>query len=172
MSRVGHMEEVIPSGGRRPEPRDLCRFCGTVAATILRRCCAPRGRIETARCSRTRLVQHHGGFDGADLDAEAVSLEMPAPQHVGVQVGPEDADLLVLEHREVFRLLPRRVRGLRVLHGLVALLALYFAVVTLTTVGFGDISPVSWLGRLVTMGMILIGVLVMGSWIQIRRNRA
>jgi voltage-gated potassium channel len=37
---------------------------------------------------------------------------------------------------------------------------LYFALVSLTTVGFGDLAPVSWQGRLITMGMILAGVLV------------
>lgn len=36
----------------------------------------------------------------------------------------------------------------------------YFAVVTLTTVGFGDITPQTELGRLVTMVMILTGVMV------------
>jgi|TARA_B100001964_G_C14212936_1_gene591335 voltage-gated potassium channel len=37
--------------------------------------------------------------------------------------------------------------------------AIYYSVVTLTTVGFGDITPVSTLGRLVTMGMIISGVI-------------
>ena len=37
---------------------------------------------------------------------------------------------------------------------------LYFAIVSLTTVGFGDLTPVSWQGRLLTMGMILAGVLL------------
>ena len=37
---------------------------------------------------------------------------------------------------------------------------LYFALVSLTTVGFGDLAPVSWQGRLITMGMILAGVLI------------
>ena len=37
---------------------------------------------------------------------------------------------------------------------------LYFAIVSLTTVGFGDLIPVSWEGRFLTMGMILAGVLV------------
>jgi len=37
---------------------------------------------------------------------------------------------------------------------------LYFALVSLTTVGFGDLTPVSWQGRLITMGMILAGVLI------------
>jgi len=38
--------------------------------------------------------------------------------------------------------------------------AMYFAVVTLTTVGFGDITPNTTAGRVVTMIMILAGVLV------------
>jgi voltage-gated potassium channel len=36
----------------------------------------------------------------------------------------------------------------------------YFAVVTLTTVGFGDITPRTEVGRVVTMVMILTGVMV------------
>jgi voltage-gated potassium channel len=38
--------------------------------------------------------------------------------------------------------------------------ALYFGLTTLTTVGFGDIAPVSWQGRLVVSGSILAGVAV------------
>jgi len=38
--------------------------------------------------------------------------------------------------------------------------AIYFAVVTLTTVGFGDITPHTTAGKVVTMIMILAGVLV------------
>ena len=37
--------------------------------------------------------------------------------------------------------------------------AVYYSVVTLTTVGFGDITPVSTAGRLVTMIMILSGII-------------
>tara|TARA_Y100000310_G_scaffold217822_1_gene218929 strand:- start:20240 stop:21058 length:819 start_codon:yes stop_codon:yes gene_type:complete len=37
--------------------------------------------------------------------------------------------------------------------------AIYYSVVTLTTVGFGDITPVSAAGKLVTIGMILSGVI-------------
>jgi len=37
--------------------------------------------------------------------------------------------------------------------------AVYYSIVTLTTVGFGDITPVSNLGRLVTIGMIISGVI-------------
>ncbi|WP_416666470.1 ion transporter [Egbenema bharatensis] len=36
--------------------------------------------------------------------------------------------------------------------------AIYFAVVTMTTVGYGDMTPVSELGRLLTVSMIMTGV--------------
>jgi len=36
--------------------------------------------------------------------------------------------------------------------------AFYFSVVTMTTVGFGDVTPISELGRLLTVLMILTGV--------------
>ncbi|MEA5616313.1 ion transporter [Cronbergia sp. UHCC 0137] len=38
--------------------------------------------------------------------------------------------------------------------------AFYFSVVTMTTVGFGDVTPISELGRLLTVLMILTGVAV------------
>jgi voltage-gated potassium channel len=38
--------------------------------------------------------------------------------------------------------------------------ALYFAVVTMTTVGFGDKTPVSDIGKVVTLSMILTGIAV------------
>jgi voltage-gated potassium channel len=38
--------------------------------------------------------------------------------------------------------------------------ALYFAVVTMTTVGFGDVTPLSDKGKLVTVLMILTGVII------------
>lgn len=38
--------------------------------------------------------------------------------------------------------------------------ALYFTLTTLTTVGFGDITPVTFQGRLVVSGTILAGVTV------------
>jgi len=41
--------------------------------------------------------------------------------------------------------------------GLPALDALYFSVVTVTTVGYGDIHPVTPLGKLLAMGLILSG---------------
>ena len=36
--------------------------------------------------------------------------------------------------------------------------ALYFGLTTLTTVGFGDVNPVTWQGRLVVCGSIIVGV--------------
>ncbi|MGB6296478.1 MAG: ion transporter [Rivularia sp. (in: cyanobacteria)] len=36
--------------------------------------------------------------------------------------------------------------------------AMYFAIVTMTTVGFGDVTPVSQIGRLLTVLMILTGI--------------
>ena len=41
--------------------------------------------------------------------------------------------------------------------------ALYFGLTTLTTVGFGDITPVTFQGRLVVMASILAGVIVVPS---------
>lgn len=38
--------------------------------------------------------------------------------------------------------------------------ALYFGLTTLTTVGFGDISPITWQGKLIVCGSILVGVAV------------
>jgi len=57
---------------------------------------------------------------------------------------------------------------------------LYFAVVTLTTVGFGDITPKSDFGRVVTLGVILSGILflpwqvkqLIESWLASMRHRA
>jgi voltage-gated potassium channel len=36
--------------------------------------------------------------------------------------------------------------------------AFYFSIVTMTTVGFGDVTPISELGRLLTVSMILTGI--------------
>ena len=38
--------------------------------------------------------------------------------------------------------------------------ALYFGLTTLTTVGFGDIAPLTWQGKLIVCGSILVGVAV------------
>lgn len=36
--------------------------------------------------------------------------------------------------------------------------AVYFSIVTMTTVGFGDVTPLSEIGRLLTVLMILTGI--------------
>ena len=36
--------------------------------------------------------------------------------------------------------------------------SLYFSVITLTTVGYGDLAPVTGLGRLFTAGYVLLGI--------------
>ena len=36
--------------------------------------------------------------------------------------------------------------------------AMYFSIVTMTTVGFGDVTPVTQIGRLLTVLMILTGI--------------
>ena len=40
--------------------------------------------------------------------------------------------------------------------------ALYMAVITISTVGFGEIYPLSTTGRLFTIGLILVGFVVLG----------
>jgi len=40
--------------------------------------------------------------------------------------------------------------------------ALYMAVITITTVGFGEVHPLSEVGRLFTIGLILVGFVVLG----------
>lgn len=41
--------------------------------------------------------------------------------------------------------------------------ALYFGLTTLTTVGLGDVSPITWQGKLVVCGSILLGIAVVPS---------
>jgi len=36
--------------------------------------------------------------------------------------------------------------------------SLYFSVITLTTVGYGDISPATTVGKVFTMGYVLVGI--------------
>lgn len=40
--------------------------------------------------------------------------------------------------------------------------ALYMSVITITTVGFGEIYPLSEIGRLFTIGLIISGFIVLG----------
>jgi len=53
--------------------------------------------------------------------------------------------------------------GYYVLEGMSFLDALYMTIITLTTVGFGEVKPLSHAGRLFTIGLILSGVVV-GAW--------
>jgi hypothetical protein len=46
-----------------------------------------------------------------------------------------------------------------------AVLALYFCVVTLATVGFGDLHPTTDLGKLFTIGYIILGVGIIAGFI-------
>ena len=41
--------------------------------------------------------------------------------------------------------------------------ALWWAVVTVTTVGYGDVYPVTGLGRILATGMIICGVALVGT---------
>jgi len=49
--------------------------------------------------------------------------------------------------------------------------ALYFSVMTLTTVGYGDIHPVTPIGKIFTMGYVLLGIGVISALI-VNFNRA
>lgn len=50
--------------------------------------------------------------------------------------------------------------------------ALYFCVVTLATVGYGDLHPTTDLGRLFTIGYIIIGVGIIAAFIsQLAKHR-
>lgn len=40
-------------------------------------------------------------------------------------------------------------------------LALYFSIVTLSTIGYGDITPMTNTARLIVMGEIIVGVVLM-----------
>jgi hypothetical protein len=43
--------------------------------------------------------------------------------------------------------------------------SVYMSVITLTTVGFGDFTPVSWVGRLVAIPWMLLGVLACANFV-------
>ncbi len=45
--------------------------------------------------------------------------------------------------------------------------ALYFCVVTLATVGYGDLHPTTQVGRLFTIPFIIVGVAMLGVFIQL-----
>ncbi|RMG11562.1 MAG: hypothetical protein D6731_15340 [Planctomycetota bacterium] len=51
------------------------------------------------------------------------------------------------------------------------LTALYFSVVTMTTLGYGDVQPNSPLGQLLVMGQVVLGYLALGGLISIFGNK-
>jgi voltage-gated potassium channel Kch len=53
----------------------------------------------------------------------------------------------------------------RALEGWSYLDALYFSLITLTTVGYGDFSPVTPLGKIMTMIYILLGLGIISSFV-------
>ncbi len=50
--------------------------------------------------------------------------------------------------------------------------ALYFSVTTLTTVGYGDLAPATDMGKLFTVGYILVGIGVLLSFVNVIANHA
>ncbi|MCB2187666.1 MAG: hypothetical protein KQJ78_14690 [Deltaproteobacteria bacterium] len=44
---------------------------------------------------------------------------------------------------------------------------LYFSVVTFTTLGFGDITPITWVASLLVMVEVVIGYIMLGGLISI-----
>lgn len=50
--------------------------------------------------------------------------------------------------------------------------ALYFSVTTLTTVGYGDIVPATDIGKLFTVGYILVGIGVLLSFVNVIAHHA
>ncbi len=63
----------------------------------------------------------------------------------------------------IFGLIISGTAGYHLLEGMSFLDGLYMTVITLTTVGFGEVKPLSPVGRLFTIGLILSGVVV-GAW--------
>lgn len=47
----------------------------------------------------------------------------------------------------------------------------YFSVITLTSLGYGDISPVSEFGQLLTMIEVLLGYIALGGLLSIFSNK-
>ncbi len=50
--------------------------------------------------------------------------------------------------------------------------ALYFSVITLTTVGYGDISPETTIGKLFTIGYVIAGIAILAAFINLLLKRA
>lgn len=55
--------------------------------------------------------------------------------------------------------------------GLSLIDALYFSIITLTTVGYGDISPQTDVGKLFTAGYVLVGIGIIGGFASILLKR-
>lgn len=49
--------------------------------------------------------------------------------------------------------------------------ALYFSVITLTTVGYGDFSPVTMVGKIFTMFYILVGLGLISGFVYLMADR-
>lgn len=49
--------------------------------------------------------------------------------------------------------------------------AVYFCIITLTTVGYGDISPQTDIGKLFTAGYVLLGIGIIGGFANILLQR-
>lgn len=60
----------------------------------------------------------------------------------------------------------------RVVEGWAWLDAFYFTVITLTTVGYGDLSPQTPLGKLFTVAYLLLGLGLIGSFLAIIGSRS
>ncbi|MFQ5596002.1 MAG: potassium channel family protein [Anaerolineae bacterium] len=63
----------------------------------------------------------------------------------------------------IFGLIVAGTAGYHLLEGMSFVDGLYMTIITLTTVGFGEVEPLSHTGRLFTIGLILSGV-VAGAW--------
>ncbi|MBZ0301990.1 MAG: potassium channel family protein [Anaerolineae bacterium] len=55
----------------------------------------------------------------------------------------------------------------RIVEGWTWVDSLYFAVVTLTTVGYGDLTPQTDAGKLFTIFYILVGLGILGSFVRL-----
>jgi voltage-gated potassium channel len=55
--------------------------------------------------------------------------------------------------------------GYMLIEGWTAVQAIYFCVVTLATVGFGDLHPTTEIGQLFTIGYIIVGVGIIAGFI-------
>ena len=51
------------------------------------------------------------------------------------------------------------------------LTSLYFSIVTFTTLGFGDVTPVTGLGKVVVTAEVILGYVMLGGLISILANK-